>query len=130
MRIPSPVEFLDASLYRRAARKIGNIVRHKIVGGSSNYESRLRTEQDTYKDCLDVNNLPEIFHYWSNNYLGPKIAQFGFNHPDEFFALYLQRAADRGVYSPPRFVSVGAGNCDTEVRVAKLLRNRRLGSFT
>jgi SAM-dependent methyltransferase len=130
MRIPSPLEFLDASLYRRAARKIGNIVRHTIVGGSSNYESRLRSEQDAYKDCLDVNNLPEIFHYWSNKYLGPKIAQFGFNHPDEFFALYLQRAADRGVHSPPRFVSIGAGNCDTEVRVAKLLRNRGLGSFT
>jgi len=131
MRIPSATELLDPSFYKRALRRIGNIGGHPVPEGSpSDYENRLQREQTNYKDCLNVNNLPEIFHYWSNEYLGPKIAQFGFNHPDDFFARYLAKAAASQDHGAPRFVSVGAGNCDTEVRVAKLLRERGLGSFT
>ena len=130
MRIPSTAEFLDPSLYRRAARKIRRMISDTMPHRSGDYEDRLRLERNTYKDCPDVHNLPEIFHYWSNKYLLPKALQLGFDHPDEFFALHLQEAGFREGHKPPRFVSIGAGNCDTEVRVAKRLRDRGLEAFT
>ena len=130
MRIPSTAEFLHPSLYRRAARKIRRMISDTMPHRSGDYEDRLRLERNTYKDCPDVHNLPEIFHYWSNKYLLPKALQLGFDHPDEFFALHLQEAGFREGHKPPRFVSIGAGNCDTEVRVAKRLRDRGLEAFT
>ena len=130
MRIPSTRDLLDPSFYRRALRKVGYPIRRPVVNGEGDYENRLQAEQNVYRDCVDVHNLPEIFHYWSNTHLRPKLKQFGFNHPDEFFAVYLERAAARCSQTPTRFVSVGAGNCDTEVRVAKLLRERGLEAFT
>jgi SAM-dependent methyltransferase len=105
-------------------------MRRPTLAASDPYEARLQSEQRTYTDCIDVHNLPQIFHYWSNTYLRPKIAPFGFDHPDRYFALYLERAASRCAQSPCRFVSVGAGNCDTEVRVVKLLRERGLNDFS
>jgi SAM-dependent methyltransferase len=130
MRIPSTRELLDPSFYRRALRRVGYAIRRPIPNGQGDYENRLHAEQNAYTDCVDVHNLPAIFHYWSNTHLRPKLLQFGFDQPDGFFALYLERAAARCSQSPPRFVSVGAGNCDTEVRVAKLLRDRGLAAFT
>jgi len=130
MRIPSISELGHPSFYRRAFRKVGNTLHHGLSRRSSNYENRLRSEENTYKDCADVHALPQIFHYWSNKYIRPKTARLGFNHPDELFAIYLQRAASCEGHEPPRYVSIGAGNCDTEVRVAKLLRDRGLKTFT
>lgn len=101
-----------------------------LRGGSRNhstYLARIRQEQSTYADVANVHDLPEIFHYWSNKYLLPKCEAFGFSHPDEFFANHLQRAMPSSGCA--RFVSVGAGNCDTEVRVAALLKARGCGQF-
>ena len=41
------------------------------------------------------------------------------------------RTRDRstGNAARPRFISIGAGNCDTEVRVAKLLKAQGLADF-
>jgi ubiquinone/menaquinone biosynthesis C-methylase UbiE len=104
-------------------------LRSLFVRGDDTYAARLRSEIETYRDCVDVNDLPQIFHYWSNKYLAPKFAQLGFSHPDQFFAKYLHEGAAE-VGGPTAFASVGAGNCDTEVRVAKLLRQRGLANFT
>lgn len=86
------------------------------------YAARLAQEQATFASQVDVHALPEIFHYWSNKYLLPKCREFGFSHPDEHFANHLEACLKPS--GPSRFVSIGAGNCDTEVRVAQLLRTR------
>ena len=104
-------------------------LRSLFARSDDSYAARLRSEIETYRDCVDVNDLPQIFHYWSNKYLAPKFAKLGFSHPDEFFAKYLHESAPQ-VGGPAAFASVGAGNCDTEVRVAKLLRHRGLANFT
>ena len=39
------------------------------------YSDRLKREQAFYKDCLEVHELPDIFHYWSNKYLAPDAAE-------------------------------------------------------
>ena len=80
------------------------------------YDSRIAAEIATFEHDEVVHNLPEIFHYWSNKYLLPMIEPFGFIHPDDFFIKQLAKAMPRDATQPAHFISIGAGNCDTEVR--------------
>lgn len=91
------------------------------VKETESYEARLKKEIEIFAGQVDVNVLPEIFHYWSNKYLRPMLEEYGYSNPDQFFATYLGRAI-AGVEGTGEIVSLGAGNCDTEVRVAKLMR--------
>jgi len=97
----------------------------------SDYETRIATEIKTFADDLVVHGLPPIFHYWSNKYLLAKIEPFGFRHPDDFytkqFAARMTIPEFGGTY---QFISIGAGNCDTEVRIAKSLLAEGHGSFS
>ncbi len=87
------------------------------------YEVRLAKEREIFSDQVNVHDLPEIFHYWSNKYLRPTFEQFGFSNPDEFFAKYLRLALIEHDADRACFASIGSGNCDTEIRVARLLRD-------
>ncbi len=99
------------------------------MAGTSAYRAKLAQEHARYKDMADVNALPPIFHYWSHTYLRPMVEEFDVRHPDEWFANHLHESAVRTGTDRPRFISIGAGNCDTEVRVAKLLRQKGLDGF-
>ena len=94
------------------------------------YAERLAKEQEIFRDQVEINDLPPIFHYWSNKYLRAWTEELGFSNPDQFFAKHLYEAAERTGDVPARFVSVGSGNCDTEVRVAKIVREMGLEQFT
>jgi SAM-dependent methyltransferase len=94
------------------------------------YARRLAAEQSTFRDVSNVHELPDIFHYWSHTYIAPKFNRFGFAHPDDFFAKHLQEAAAHAAGRTARFISIGAGNCDTEVRLAVLLKSRGIADFT
>jgi len=102
----------------------------EVVPDASDYAARVAAETAIFNDQVEVHDLPAIFHYWSNRYLRPKLEAFGFSNPDEFFALYLARSMTDAGESPARFASLGCGNADTEVRVAKLLVERGLRDFT
>ena len=93
------------------------------------YRARMAREIDIYKDVVNVADLPAIFCYWSNKYLRPMLEEHGFSNPEEMFAKYLAASAKACGDSAPVFVSIGAGNCDTEVRVAKLMRDAGLETF-
>ncbi len=96
---------------------------------NSDYESRMRQETDRFAGEIDVNALPQIFHYWSHHHVRPMQEALGFSNPDEFFAKSIARhAAETG--RAPIIVSIGSGNCDTEVRVATALRALGLAEFT
>ncbi len=85
----------------------------------SNYRQRFDNETARFSDEEEVNDLPEIFHYWSNRYLRPQLEQFGFSHPDGFFKLYAVKAFNEKKHNDTmQIVSIGAGNCDTEIRLA------------
>lgn len=97
------------------------------TAGSVGYRFRISLEQATYADVEEVHDLPDIFHYWSNKYLLPKCQAFGFSHPDELFVNHLEAALRES--SQRRFISIGSGNCDMEVRLAKTLKARGHGDF-
>lgn len=93
------------------------------------YLARLGNEQAHFAVCENVHDLPEIFHYWSNKYLRPSIEKCGFSHPDEFFVIQLEKTFAGDKFAQRRFVSIGAGNCDTEVRLAGMLKQRGYERF-
>jgi SAM-dependent methyltransferase len=97
---------------------------------NSNYDSRIAAEIANFEHDEVVHNLPEIFHYWSNKYLLPMIQPFGFIHPDDFFIKQLANAMPSSANAHAHFISIGAGNCDTEVRVAQGLIAMGITNFT
>jgi len=87
------------------------------------YKNQLAEETRIYRDVDNVNDLPPIFHYWSDTYVRPMLEEYGCSNPDQFFAKYLHESARQCGADSPVFLSIGAGNCDTEVRIAKLLKD-------
>ena len=55
--------------------------------------------------------------------------EFGFSGVDQFFADNLYRSAVAVKVDNPHFISIGSGNCDLEIRVSKLLREKGLHNF-
>jgi SAM-dependent methyltransferase len=91
---------------------------------ASEYEQRYAQETAIFDEQAEVHDLPEIFHYWSNRWLLPMVEDFGAIGPEDFLALHLFATQGR------RFVSLGCGNCDAEIRIAQDLRQRGLRDFT
>jgi len=96
---------------------------------ADSYAQKLAKETEIYKDVEDINFLPRIFHYWSHTYVRPLLEEVGCSNPDEFFAKYLRESAARCNAEQPLFISIGAGNCDTEIRVAQLMKRAGLTRF-
>jgi SAM-dependent methyltransferase len=93
------------------------------------YESKVEQEISVYKDVLDVHALPEIFSYWSNKHLRPKFESLGFSNPNQFFVDYISQRAALQSPSDCKILSVGAGNCDTEVNLAQSLIQKGIKHF-
>ena len=85
------------------------------------YRWRSWMERLVFSRCQVVHDLPPIFHYWSNRYLRPKLEALGVADPDQFFLRHLERCYD-AAEGQRRFVSIGAGSCDLEMRLAIALR--------
>lgn len=95
----------------------------------SAYDVRVAQEKAQYAQDVEIHDLPPIYHYWSHTYLLPMEQEFGAKHPEDFIMRYLLRAARRTGSPRPRFVSLGAGNCDAEVRIAQALVAEGLTDF-
>lgn len=101
------------------------------VSTDTDYQSKIEQEKNRFAADLDVHALPNIFHYWSDSYVRPMLQEVGFSHPDDLFVKFLHESSVRsGCTDTAAFLSIGSGNCDTEVRVAKLLLDRGVSDFT
>lgn len=89
------------------------------------YQISREKEISQFKELKNIHDLPDIYHYWSNKYLLPNLVSSGFSSIDDFYAKSLLNSMN----SAQRFLSIGAGYCDTEIRIAKLMRQRGLNSF-
>jgi 2-polyprenyl-3-methyl-5-hydroxy-6-metoxy-1,4-benzoquinol methylase len=89
----------------------------------SAYAARVAAEQSTFRDCVDVHNLPEIFHYWSNRFVRPKLEELGISAPNDLFRKYVAELCGRGTRESTRLVSIGSGNCDLEISLASQVRS-------
>ncbi len=86
------------------------------------YDERVRAEKLQYDACEDVHELPDIFHYWSNRYLKPRLESYGFAGPDDFFLKSLEKVAGETILA----LSVGSGNCDLEIDLASKVTRVRM----
>ena len=93
------------------------------------YQKKVSQELEAYNENINVHELPQIFHYWSNEYLLPMIQESGHHSIDDFFVKNLELSAKRTQLKHPIFLSVGAGNCDTEISIAKEFINRGFADF-
>lgn len=102
----------------------------RAESGSGDYQKKLEKEQDHFRDLHDVHDLPPIFHYWADTYVRPMAGEYGFTIAEELYAKYLAQAADKTGDPSPVFLSIGSGNCDAEIRVARMLRESGVKRFT
>lgn len=96
---------------------------------SPDYQERLQAETRNYADCLNVEDLPPIFHYWSNRYVRPRLEEFGFSSPAGMFHKYVEEQCALGPGDALRFLSVGSGNCELEIDLALRLRAQGHSKF-
>lgn len=104
----------------------------RTAGGSQlGYALRLANEKLRYNSDLNVHDLPDIFHYWSNKHLAPpKFHPLGITDPEQFFFLYAKKFHERFPDKNIRMVSIGCGNCDMEARLAQRLKEVGIVHFT
>lgn len=89
----------------------------------TSYDERVRSQIEQYREGIDAQALPDIFHYWAHNYLRPKIIDlFGARSIPEFFALPMIEIAEK--HDNVKILSIGSGDCNVEIDVAKILRDR------
>jgi len=92
-------------------------------------DSKIKQELKTFNENVDIHDLPDIYHYWSNKYLKPLLEECGFSNPDGLFVKYMIHSVSLCRTENPIFISIGSGNCDTEVRIAKQLKEEGLQNF-
>jgi SAM-dependent methyltransferase len=97
--------------------------------GNADYEKKIQQELATYERRIDIHDLPAIFHYWFHKHIQPMCEPAGVLGVDDFFASHLLYSSTCTATARPRFLSIGSGNCDTEVGVATLLRQRGCEGF-
>jgi len=73
--------------------------------------------------------LVHLLRRYLLGWLRPMLGDYGFSNPDQFFMQHLLEAARRTGRSEVRLLIIGAGNCDTEVRIAQALRQAGLNNF-
>lgn len=93
-------------------------------------DKKIQQEIAYYAKVENVHDLPDIFHYWSNKYLRPKLESFGFSNTNEFYIQYIKNIYHQQDNIECNILSIGAGNCDTEVEVANLLVKQSITNFS
>jgi len=114
------------SFFKKSTKKESDI------SSLASYEERVSNEINFYKDCENVHDLPDIFHYWSNRYLLPKQTCFGFTSPDNFFEKHCRDFCLSHVEDTTeiRILSVGSGNGELEVGIVKALSDSGISNFS
>lgn len=115
---------------RIIADKLANrLLRRLAVSQDATYESRIQSQIEQYREVQNIHDLPDIFHYWSNKVLRPRLNDvFGVESIADFYAVPFAEAA-RQAGGSARFLSIGAGDCSVEISVAKRLLALGLREF-
>lgn len=118
------------ALLDRIAKRLRKRRAKPAAQEDATYQERLRREREAFDQYIQVHDLPDIFHYWSNAYLAPKLRRFGISDPEQFFFLYVQKHWQAVGQRPLRLLSLGAGNCDMEARLARRLLDSGISDFS
>jgi SAM-dependent methyltransferase len=99
------------------------------------YVEKVQKQIDQYKDTgnersvADIQELPEIFHYWSNKHILPLIESiFSVANIFELYSRYFF-ASLNAIVDNNFLLSVGCGDCSFEIRVAQDLIKKGMENF-
>jgi SAM-dependent methyltransferase len=95
----------------------------------SSYQLKIQQELAIYENKVNVHDLPDIYHYWSNKYLAPIFHEAGISSIAQFFSSNLLDAASRTGAAEVHFLSIGSGNCDLEIAIARNLIDAGFKNF-
>jgi SAM-dependent methyltransferase len=87
----------------------------------SAYSEKFNIELSKFQNLETVHALPDIYHYWSPKYLLPKLQALGFGSLVGFFLRYISEGCNRRKPDISKVVSLGCGNSDFEVDLARRL---------
>ena len=62
------------------------------------YQKKLKEELSNYKNVVNVHELPDIFHYWSNKFLKPIIQDAGFDGISDFLVKSIINSKNKKVF--------------------------------
>jgi SAM-dependent methyltransferase len=92
-----------------------------IVRNDVTYEERIRQQIKQYSETINIHDLPEIFHFWSHNYIRPGLEDvFGTAIIPELYGQAYLEVRKKSV-KPGKILSIGCGNGDVELDVATYL---------
>lgn len=118
------------SLFRRlppAVQQGLRATRDRVVRPDD--EARTRDGSGLVGTPLSQDALPPIAGYWADRYVRPLFERFGYSSPDDFFVKQLSARAAARAPAATRFLSIGAGGCETEVALATALLAAGHASF-
>jgi len=93
------------------------------------YQSRLRREVKHFRGVDRVHDLPPIFHYWTSGHVRPKLRAVGINSLASFYPNALAYLCRKNAGMFIEAVSIGAGNCQLEIRLARELQAKGINNF-
>lgn len=84
------------------------------------YEQKIKEQIRQFRDVENLEELPDIFHYWSNKYILPLMQDvLGVNSVTGFYYKYFSVALDETQNNT--LLSIGCGDCFFEVEIARKL---------
>jgi 2-polyprenyl-3-methyl-5-hydroxy-6-metoxy-1,4-benzoquinol methylase len=87
------------------------------------YERKVQQQINQYA-TEPIHDLPDIFHVWSQNFIGPGLDDvFGVGNVNEFYVEAV-RESSADFSAPCRILSVGCGDGEVEVLLANSLQDR------
>src|SRR5579863_10201109 len=92
--------------------------------GHPEYQARITAEKRFFENYVNIQDLPGVHIYWAHELIRPKLVALGLGGPVEMYQKYLEDQCVRNRHRPCKFVSLGAGNCDIEIDLAKYLRGQ------
>jgi SAM-dependent methyltransferase len=93
------------------------------------YAGRLAQERRRFDTVDEFDDLPPIYHYWSNTFVRAMLERLECHSAPTFLARFLRQSADRCGAKNPVFLSIGSGDGNNELEIAQLLRGEGIESF-
>jgi SAM-dependent methyltransferase len=95
---------------------------------SSDYADRVTHQIKQFSNMEALSKLPPIYFYWMSNFIKPRIEEvFGVNNA---LPLYVNTFKDAlSLCSSNRIISIGSGDCNLEIEIAKSLLKSGVGDF-
>lgn len=92
------------------------------------YADRVQSEIDFYAEVENIHDLPQIYHFWSNRFVGPAAERvfFGDRSVANVYTSAIKKSAPQG---GARIISLGCGYGETELGVAQALVDSGYDNF-